>query len=104
VEGRYPNLFVASQIASASGEKARYIKNRAFDDEHYKRMILAFIKKYGSARREEIDDLLFEKLSDTLSFRQKKNKIKNLLYTLSKKDQSIKNTGTGRYPVWVLNK
>jgi ATP-dependent DNA helicase RecG len=104
VEGRYPNLYVTSQIASVSGEKARYIKNRAFDDDHYKRMILAFIKKYGSARREEIDDLLREKLSDTLNFRQKKNKIKNLLYTLSKRDQSIKNTGTSRHPVWVLNK
>ena len=40
VEGRYPNLFVAAHIASATGEKAQYIKNRAFDDAHYKQMIV----------------------------------------------------------------
>ncbi|MEE9166826.1 MAG: ATP-binding protein [Candidatus Neomarinimicrobiota bacterium] len=36
VEGRYPNLFVASKIASVAGEKAKYITYRGFD------------KKYGN--------------------------------------------------------
>ena len=31
IEGRKPNYFVASYIAAASGEKASYIKNKAFN-------------------------------------------------------------------------
>ena len=42
VEGRYPNLFVAAHVASITGDRAQYIKNRAFDDEHYKQKIVEF--------------------------------------------------------------
>lgn len=39
VEGRYPNIYVVVQIAAVSGDKSSYIKNRAFDDMHYKKMM-----------------------------------------------------------------
>jgi len=103
VEGRYPRLFVSSSIAAAMREKAKYIKYRAFDDQQYKNMIIAFIKRYGSASREEIDDLLLKKLSDVLSEKQKQNKISNLLYAMSKKDKIIKNDGSRRVPKWVIS-
>ena len=103
VEGRYPNLFVSSQIAAITEEKAKYIKYRAFDDQHYKDMILAFIKRYGSASRKDIDELLLRYLSHALNERQKRNKISNLLYAMSKKDKSIENKGTSRKPKWVLS-
>ena len=74
VEGRYPNVFVSSKIAATTGEKAQYIKNRAFDDEHYRKLILEFIAKYGSASRKDIDNLILDKLPDVLHHRQKKNK------------------------------
>jgi ATP-dependent DNA helicase RecG len=35
IEGRRPNLFVSAKIAAATGDKAGYIKNRAFDKQHY---------------------------------------------------------------------
>ena len=65
-------------------------------------MIIAFIKQYGSASRKDIDDLLLNKLSDALSEQQKLNKIKNLLYAMSRKDKTIKNIGSDRKPAWVL--
>ena len=102
VEGRYPNLFVSAKIAAATGDKSSYIKYRAFDDEHYKKMVIAFIKKYGSASRKEIDDLLMGKLSDALEEKQKRNKIHNLLHEMYKKDETIKNTGSKRKSKWVL--
>ena len=102
VEGRYPNLFVSSHIAAATEAKARYIKYRGFDDQHYKDMIIAFIKKYGSAARKDIDELLLRHLSDALDEKQKRNKIGNLLYAMSKKDKTIKNNGSNRKPKWVL--
>ncbi|MEA1961325.1 MAG: hypothetical protein U9N81_08670 [Bacillota bacterium] len=82
--------------------KSEYIKNRAFDDEYYKDLIIAYLKKYERASRKEIDDLLMEKLSSALVQEQKKNKIRNLLYGMSKKDGTIRNNGTSRYPIWVL--
>lgn len=102
VEGRYPNVFVSSRVTSATEEKARYIKYRGFDDQHYKDMITAFVKKYGAASRTDIDNLLINKLSDALDNRQKRNKIANLLYAMSKKDKTIHNIGSRRVPKWVL--
>lgn len=104
VEGRYPNLFVSSQIAAITEEKAKYIKYRAFDDQHYRDMILAFIKRYGSASRKDIDELLLKHLSRALNEGQKRNKISNLLYAMSTKDKTIKNIGSRRVPKWVINK
>ena len=104
VEGRYPNLFVASHIAAATEEKAKYIKYRAFDDQQYKNMIISFIKKYGSASREEINELLLKHLSDALNQKQRQNKISNLLYAMAKKDKTLKNIGSNRKPKWILNR
>lgn len=101
VEGRTPNLFVAAKVASATGDKSTYIKNRAFDDGYYKKMVLAYIDEYGYASRTDIDDLLTDKISDVLNDEQKRTKIRNLLHRMSKKDESIKNIGTVRKPKWV---
>ncbi|MEZ6117130.1 MAG: putative DNA binding domain-containing protein [Pirellulaceae bacterium] len=101
VEGRFPNIFVAADVAAATGDKAQYIKNRAFDDEHYKSMIVEYLRKYGHASREDLEQLLMDKLSDVLSEKQKKNKVRNLRTALVN-DGQIVNTGSRRYPKWVL--
>ena len=101
IEGRFPNVFVAAHIASATGEKAKYIKNRAFDDAHYHQMIVAYIKQYQRATRQEIDSLLLDKLSEILVTAQKRNKIHNLLHGLVRR-KIIQNTGSRRFPNYVL--
>ena len=103
VEGRYPNIYITSTIASLTSLKAQYIKNKAFDDTHYKKMIIAFIKKYKSASRKDIDNLLFVKLSDALNEVQKNNKIRNLLTAL-RQEKKIINTVSKAKPKWVLSK
>lgn len=102
VEGRYPNLFVAPRIAAITEEKSDYIKNRAFDDTHYKKMVISFLKKFGSASRKDIDKLLLDKLSDVLNKKQKLRKIGNLLQVMAKKDKTIENTGPRRKSKWKL--
>ena len=102
IEGRYPNLFVAAKIAAVTGDKASYIKNRAFDKEHYKKMIIAFIKEYRAASLQDINNLIIDKLSDALDEKQKRNKITNLLSEMAKKDKTIKNTGSDKKPNWIL--
>lgn len=99
IEGRKPNYFVTATIAAATDDKATYIRNKAFDDEHYKKMIEAFIDKYGSATRKEIENLILDKLSTALSNQQKKNKIGNLITALRSKG-IIENRGSYAKPVW----
>jgi ATP-dependent DNA helicase RecG len=102
VEGRAPNVFVASKIAALTGNKAQYIRNRAFDTQHYKQMILDFIREFGSASRKDIDDLLKGKLSDVLTPEQQANRIRNLVLTMHRNDKSIRNRGSRKHPEWVL--
>lgn len=102
-EGRFPSIFVAPKIAAITSDKARYIRHRAFDKEYYKKMVIELIKKFGPASRKEIDDLLWSKLSDMLTEKQKKIKINNLLNEMANKDMTIKNAGSDRKPKWILS-
>lgn len=99
IEGRKPNFHISAQVAQQSDEKAQYIRNRGFDDQHYKQMITEYIEKFGEAKRSDIDHLLVDKLPDVLDESQKSHKIKNLL-------QSLKNKGviTVEGKVWKMSK
>lgn len=101
VEGRYPNIFVSAKIASATGEKAKYIRNRAFDKEYYQDMILGFLSVHKTATRKDFDDLLIEKLPDVLNMAQKRRKINNILTEMSQRMRVIRNSGSSRSPIWV---
>lgn len=105
IEGRKPNYFVAASVAEATNEKASYIKNKAFNKAYYKDLIIEFIIKYKQASRDDIDNLLMDKLSDILSEAQKRNKIRNLIHEMSKKDSSIYNQSKSTAkPEWVIMK
>ena len=101
IEGRKPNIYISSKIAQASNTKAEYIKNRGFDTDHYKKMIIEYLKKFSSATRQEIDKLLLDKISDVLDIKQKRNKIRNLLHSMvvEKKIYCVKK---GHVATWYL--
>lgn len=101
VEGRYPNVYVSADVAQVTNKRADYIKNRAFDDEHYEQLILKFIKQYGSASRAEIDNLVFEKLPEFFTEEKRKNKIGYLISKMRNRGL-IRNEGSCKRPVWVL--
>ena len=103
VEGRRPNLFVAARVAAATGDKAAYIRNRALDKAHYKQLVVAYLRQYRKATREELDQLLLDKLSDALSDQQKRNKVRNLLQEM-RRDGTIRPTGPRKTAEWVLAK
>lgn len=103
IEGRKPNYHISSEVAKATGEKTKYIKQRGIKDKHYKQMIIEYIRKYGHASKKDIDSLLLDILPSVLDVKQKSNKVKNIVYAMSKKDCSIINKGTKRYPKWKLS-
>lgn len=100
IEGRYPNVFVSASVAQATNKRAQYIKNRAFDAEHYEQLILKFIDRYGAATRIEIDTLIMDKLPEILDQTQKKNKIGNLISKM-RRNGLIRNEGSHKSPRWV---
>ncbi|KMT55987.1 RNA-binding domain-containing protein [Pseudomonas fildesensis] len=102
IEGRKPNYYTAAQIAHNTGTKSDYIRNRAFDDAHYKAMILDYLKHYGSATREELVTLILDKLSGVLDEKQKQNKFRNLLNAMSTRDQTIEKSGGLHKGRWIL--
>ncbi|MCB0738497.1 MAG: putative DNA binding domain-containing protein, partial [Bacteroidetes bacterium] len=79
IEGRKPNFHISSEVAKASGDKAKYIKQRGIDDNYCMKIILDYINEFKVASRSEIEDLVLIKLSDVLDETQKKHKVKNLL-------------------------
>jgi ATP-dependent DNA helicase RecG len=79
VEGRRPNLYVSASVAAATETKADYIRKRAFDKQHYIKLVQEYLAKFGRARRPDIDRLLLDKISDALSQEQKRHFITNLL-------------------------
>lgn len=101
IEGRYPNIHISKKVAEKAGEKVRYIRDKGMGDTYYKDLIVEYLSKYPGATREDINNLLIDKLSEILTEQQKLNKIRNLLYDLSKRDGRIVNNGTNRKPKWI---
>ena len=98
VEGRKNALFISSNVAKITKQKAQYSKNKGLDDEYYKSLILKAIRDNGSMGRQEINELLWNKLPEILNDKQKKDKITNLLAYL-RRSQRIKLAAQKQ---WVL--
>ncbi|MFZ5775913.1 MAG: RNA-binding domain-containing protein [Thermodesulfobacteriota bacterium] len=101
IEGRAPNYFVSAKVAEWTGQKARYIRNRALDDDYYRRLVVEYLQKYKRANRKELDELLLPKLSEVLTYEQKRHKTRNLIQSL-RGAGTIRNAGTRGAPLWVL--
>ncbi|WP_244287680.1 RNA-binding domain-containing protein [Vreelandella nigrificans] len=101
IEGRQPNLRVSAEIATATATKAQYIHTRGQDDAFYAKLVIDYLAKFGSASRQEIDTLLWDKLSDALDEPKKKTKVGNILTKLRRAGQ-IRNAGSRGAPEWRL--
>lgn len=102
VEGRYPNVFLSSKVVAPTqhvGLKASYIKNRSFDDDYFKRLILDYIREYGKAERIDLFTLIGKMLPEYMTDQQRYDKLTNLLSALKRKGKVIYN---GKY--WLLVK
>jgi ATP-dependent DNA helicase RecG len=101
IEGKKPHYYIAAKIAQSTGQKASYTRHKAFSSKQYYDWIIKGITDHGSLGRKDINDLLWDKLSDLYDDKQKKIKINNLIAVLRCKG-IIRNKGTFSKPVWTL--
>lgn len=104
IEGKMPNIYISSKIAESLDEKAQYVKNKAFDEEYYRQLILKYLKEFGKASRNDIRKLLMDKLPDVLNEKQKENRIRNILYSMGKKNLIERDGSNSRTSKWQLKK
>ena len=79
VEGRKNALYFAKSVAGTTGQKAEYTRNKGFDDEYYRDLIMKALEQHERMSRPEINALLMNKLPEALTEKQKLSKIGHLL-------------------------
>ena len=102
VEGRITSLFLSASASKSMDDSAGYIKNKGFNDKYYKDLIVEYLKKYHKAKRRDIKLLLWEKLPDSLSDKQKENKIHNILTAMKKSNIIQLDSDNQQISNWIL--
>ncbi|MCC8044815.1 MAG: putative DNA binding domain-containing protein [Clostridiales bacterium] len=102
IEGKMPNLYLSAGVAESLDEKEQYIKNRAFNDEYYKKLIVDYLKQWGKGQKQDFKRLLWEKLPDGLTDKQKDDKIANLLSSLRRAGVIRLDGPNQRRAYWII--
>lgn len=103
IEGRYPNIYISSDIAKITNKEKDYIDNKGLDNAYYKDYILTYIEKFGKATREEINNLIYPKLPTNMSEKNKNNRVRYIISQL-KKENKIENEGSLTKSSWIIKK
>lgn len=99
IEGRKPNYHISSDLAAATGQSVEYMKLKGIDDDFVRKTILEYLKKFGSTKRDILEKILLNKLSDGLSENKKKNKVQNILQSMRRSGEISPN---GK--LWEINR
>lgn len=102
VEGRISNLYLSAGVSQAIEDEAGYIKNKAFDDQYYRDLIVKYLKQYGKAKKKDIRNLLWDKLPDVLTDKQKEYKVGNLLASLKNQGIICSDSNNQQKAFWIL--
>lgn len=102
VEGRAGNLYLAAPLAKTDAEKAKYIKNKGFDNKYYQDLILDYVRQFGKANKQQIRILLADKLPSTMTEEQKERKILYLLTQLKNKGEIERDLKSRKMTNWII--
>ena len=102
IEGKVPNIFLSASISVTIGEKSQYVKNKAFDDQYYKDLIVQYLKQYKKAKKKDIRALLWDKLPEIMEDKQKEDKIRNLLASMRRKEIITTDSKNQQRSSWIL--
>lgn len=99
IEGRRPIIYISKKIANISGQKAQYSRHKGLDMKKCESLLQDSMTDHGTMSKKEIEQLLWELLSDIMDDKKKHAKIHNFLTKL-KKENKIGNTGMGPKTKW----
>lgn len=92
IEGRGQRLSISGPVARITGQEVRYTLDRGLDAQHYKGLVLGLLR-LGPQRRRKINELLRDKLPDSVPLDKRGTYIKNLLQEMAYRDQTIETDG-----------
>jgi len=88
VDGNYPDIYIAENVARETGELGTFIKNRGLKRKYYKDLVINYLeKKPEGANRREIDELLSDMIPK--STKNPDSYVGNLLSELKNSDEKI---------------
>jgi ATP-dependent DNA helicase RecG len=103
IEGRFPRVYISSNIAEIVDEKAKYMDNKGLDNTFYMDYIFNYLTNFKQATRRDINQLIYPKLPSTFSEDEKSKRVQYLL-TIMRKENIIVNIGSDTKSIWVLKK
>lgn len=96
IEGRYPKIYISSDIAKITDEKEKYIYNSGLENDFYKNLIIKYIKQFGQANKKDIIKLLNDILPKSLNEKNKINRTRYLLSELKKENKIYNDKSSGK--------
>ncbi len=82
IEGRKPNFHISVQVAEKTDQKIDYMKLKGIDSEYCEKIIVDYLRKFGTAKKADFEKVLLDKLPDVLDDKQKKDRVRNILQKL----------------------
>ena len=101
IEGRFPRIYVSSNIAEIVGEKVKYMDSKGLANSFYRDYIIDYLTNFKQATRQEINQLIYPRLPLTYSEDDKSKKVQYLLTSLRQKNRIV-NIGSDTKPIWTL--
>lgn len=101
IEGKRPNIFICKNLAAKTGKKVEYSHHKGLEENSCWHSLREALNDHKRLNRAEIDELLWNNLSDQLDDSQKKDKIRNLLQKWRHKGW-LANETRGKFSIWWL--
>ena len=79
-------------------------KNKAFNDQYYRDLIVKYLEQYGSAKKRDVRELLWDKLPEVMDDKQKESKVKNLLSQMRRTGIITTDSENQQRSSWILVK
>ena len=104
IEKIQKNYILSIKVAEILGKEADYTKKKGFSDDKISNFIIEHLENFSNGlTRKQINEYVWDYLSEILSKEQKIKKINYILYKLQKRGV-IKNFGNDKIPLWKLLK
>lgn len=98
------NIFLSASVSETIGEQSQYVKNKAFNDQYYRDLIVKYLEQYGSAKKRDVRELLWDKLPEVMDDKQKESKVRNLLAQMRRMGIITTDSENQQKSSWILVK